>query len=302
MTNVIVAMPLSRVLIEDRISLYLLAVADSGERKSTCDAIFSPGLRNWESERRQAMAAEIATCEAAGAVHEAKKAGILEAIKHKRRRGQDSHLGGDRRARARHVHPREERHVGVASQVRRPGGKPVLRPRDAERRALETVEDGADAAAGHVDDRDARKARERDDRVPLIGRERDTKGPAPRRETDARQLSAGIRFDPREDDQTIRLAAGDEDFGSVLANRDAFGVGAVHERVARDRIGRRLQARDRVVVGVDRPDPGAVGRDLDGPALEETGTSGMGRAARHERQGPARPACRSRARRSKITA
>ena len=48
MTNVIVAMPLSRVLIEDRISLYLLAVADSGERKTTCDAIFSPGLRGCE--------------------------------------------------------------------------------------------------------------------------------------------------------------------------------------------------------------------------------------------------------------
>lgn len=70
-------------------------MADSGERKTTCDAIFSPGLRDWETGRRQEVAAEIATSEAAGAVHEAKKAGILEAIKHKRRRGQDT--AGDER-------------------------------------------------------------------------------------------------------------------------------------------------------------------------------------------------------------
>jgi len=72
------------------ISLYLLAVADSGQRKTTCDMIFSTGLRDWETGRRQEMAAEIVTSDAAGAVHEAKKAGVLEAIKHKRHRGQDT--------------------------------------------------------------------------------------------------------------------------------------------------------------------------------------------------------------------
>jgi len=72
------------------ISLYLLAVADSGERKTTCDAIFCPALRDWESGRRQEMSPEIAKLEAATAVFEAKKAGILEAIKHKRRRAQDT--------------------------------------------------------------------------------------------------------------------------------------------------------------------------------------------------------------------
>ena len=35
------------------------------------------------------------TSDAAGAVHEAKKAGVLEAIKHKRHRGQDT-AGGER--------------------------------------------------------------------------------------------------------------------------------------------------------------------------------------------------------------
>ena len=72
------------------ISLYLLAVADSGERKTTCDAIFCPALRDWESGQRQEMSPEIAKLEAATEVFEAKKAGILEAIKHKRRRAQDT--------------------------------------------------------------------------------------------------------------------------------------------------------------------------------------------------------------------
>ena len=72
------------------ISLYLLAVADSGERKTTCDAIFSPALRDWEAGQRLAMSTDIAKLEAATAVFDAKKAGILEAIKHKRRRAQDT--------------------------------------------------------------------------------------------------------------------------------------------------------------------------------------------------------------------
>jgi len=71
-------------------SLYLLAVADSGERKTTCDAIFSPALRDWESTRRLGLAVDLAEFDTAAAIHEAKKAGILEAIKHKRRRGQDT--------------------------------------------------------------------------------------------------------------------------------------------------------------------------------------------------------------------
>jgi putative DNA primase/helicase len=72
------------------IALYLLAVADSGERKTTCDAIFCPALRDWETRRRQEMCPEIAKLEAATAVFEAKKTGILDAIKHKRRRAQDT--------------------------------------------------------------------------------------------------------------------------------------------------------------------------------------------------------------------
>ena len=65
-------------------------MADSGERKTTCDAIFCPALRDWETVRRQDMFPEIAKLESATAVFEAKKSGILEAIKHKRRRAQDT--------------------------------------------------------------------------------------------------------------------------------------------------------------------------------------------------------------------
>ena len=72
------------------VSLYLLAVADSGERKTTCDAIFSPALRDWESDRLTAIAPDLAARDAALAAFEAKKAGILDAIRHKRRRSQDT--------------------------------------------------------------------------------------------------------------------------------------------------------------------------------------------------------------------
>lgn len=72
------------------VSLYLLAVADSGERKTTCDTIFSPALRDWESGRLMAIAPDLAARDAALAAFEAKKAGILDAIKHKRRRSQDT--------------------------------------------------------------------------------------------------------------------------------------------------------------------------------------------------------------------
>ena len=72
------------------VSLYLLAVADSGERKSTCDAIFGKGLRAWESARREALAEDLRRHDTAASVHEARRAALLEAIKHKRRRSRET--------------------------------------------------------------------------------------------------------------------------------------------------------------------------------------------------------------------
>jgi len=72
------------------VSLYLLAVAESGERKTTCDRIFGAALRNWERDRAAACAPGVATHEAAVASAEAKRAGLLEAIKRKRRDMQET--------------------------------------------------------------------------------------------------------------------------------------------------------------------------------------------------------------------
>lgn len=72
------------------VSLYLLAVAESGERKTTCDRIFGAPLRAWERDRAVACAPAIAAREAAVASAEAKRAGLLEAIKRKRRDMQET--------------------------------------------------------------------------------------------------------------------------------------------------------------------------------------------------------------------
>ncbi len=72
------------------VSLYLLAVAESGERKTTCDRIFGAALRGWERDRAAACAPGVAAHEAAVASAEAKRAGLLEAIKRKRRDMQET--------------------------------------------------------------------------------------------------------------------------------------------------------------------------------------------------------------------
>ena len=72
------------------VSLYLLSVAESGERKTTCDRIFGAALRDWERDRALACATELAEYETAAASYDAKKAGLLESIKRKRRYAQDT--------------------------------------------------------------------------------------------------------------------------------------------------------------------------------------------------------------------
>ena len=72
------------------VSLYLLAVAESGERKTTCDRIFGAALRDWERDRAATCAPRVAAHEAAVASTEAKRAGLLEGIKRKRRDMQET--------------------------------------------------------------------------------------------------------------------------------------------------------------------------------------------------------------------
>jgi hypothetical protein len=73
-----------------RCPLYLLTVADSRERKSSCDTIFSSALRDWESGRLLAVAPNLPARGAALAAFEAKKPSVFDAIRHKRRRSQDT--------------------------------------------------------------------------------------------------------------------------------------------------------------------------------------------------------------------
>ncbi len=72
------------------VSLYILAVAESGERKSTCDRIFGAALRDWERDQAAACAPDITAHETAVATAEAKRAGLLEAVKRKRRDMQET--------------------------------------------------------------------------------------------------------------------------------------------------------------------------------------------------------------------
>ena len=72
------------------VSLYILAVAESGERKSTCDRIFGAALRDWERDQTAACAPGITAHETAVATTEAKRAGLLEAVKRKRRDMQET--------------------------------------------------------------------------------------------------------------------------------------------------------------------------------------------------------------------
>jgi putative DNA primase/helicase len=63
------------------IGLYFLVVAESGERKSTCDGIFSKVLRDYENVQQEDAKPEIKRCEADLAAWEAIKSGVLDGIK-----------------------------------------------------------------------------------------------------------------------------------------------------------------------------------------------------------------------------
>lgn len=62
-------------------SLFLLTIADSGERKSTCDGFFTAAVREWEAEQAQQFKPEVKRHAAAKAAWEAEREGLLAAIK-----------------------------------------------------------------------------------------------------------------------------------------------------------------------------------------------------------------------------
>jgi len=67
--------------LEGPTSLYLLAVADSGERKTTCDGHFLRPIREWEREQAERTRADVARQAAKIAAWEERKAGIKARIR-----------------------------------------------------------------------------------------------------------------------------------------------------------------------------------------------------------------------------
>ena len=63
------------------IGLFLLTIADSGERKSTCDGLFSRAIREYEKEQAELMKPVIKVYEAAIAAWEAERDAILSALR-----------------------------------------------------------------------------------------------------------------------------------------------------------------------------------------------------------------------------
>ena len=76
--------------LEGPTSLYLLAIADSGERKTTVDGFFSKPVQQWEAEQAEAAKPDIKRCEAERETWEAKKSGLLAAIKDATKGGKDT--------------------------------------------------------------------------------------------------------------------------------------------------------------------------------------------------------------------
>lgn len=63
------------------VGLFLLTIADSGERKSTCDGFFTSAIRQYQEEQAEAMKPAIKEYQAEIAAWEAERDGILSAIK-----------------------------------------------------------------------------------------------------------------------------------------------------------------------------------------------------------------------------
>ena len=69
------------------VSLFLLTIADSGERKSTCDTFFTSAIRQYQEEQAEAMKPAIKKYQAEIAAWEAERDGILSAVKDAGKKG-----------------------------------------------------------------------------------------------------------------------------------------------------------------------------------------------------------------------
>jgi len=70
------------------VSLFLLTIADSGERKSTCDGFFSSAIRDYQMRRVEAAKPELAKHRAEVDAWKAKRDALTDAIRSKARKGE----------------------------------------------------------------------------------------------------------------------------------------------------------------------------------------------------------------------
>ncbi|MDR2881340.1 MAG: DUF3987 domain-containing protein [Azoarcus sp.] len=72
------------------VGLFLLTVADSGERKSTCDGFFSSAVRRYQDEKIDATRQTLSEYSAGHAAWEAEREGILTSVKSDAKCGKDT--------------------------------------------------------------------------------------------------------------------------------------------------------------------------------------------------------------------
>jgi hypothetical protein len=72
------------------ISLFMLTIAESGERKSTCDKLFTSVIRDYERQEQEKLKQTIKECHAKIASWESKELGIKKDITEKTKKGNDT--------------------------------------------------------------------------------------------------------------------------------------------------------------------------------------------------------------------
>jgi putative DNA primase/helicase len=72
------------------VSLFMLSIADSGERKTTCDGFFTSAIRQYEAEQAELAAPLLKDYAAKLAAWNAEREGLLSAIKEASKKGKDS--------------------------------------------------------------------------------------------------------------------------------------------------------------------------------------------------------------------
>jgi hypothetical protein len=76
--------------LEGPVSLFLLTIADSGERKTTCDGFFTAAIRQYEQEQMELTRVDLLTYKVAIAAWTAEHEGVLLGIKQAAKTGKPS--------------------------------------------------------------------------------------------------------------------------------------------------------------------------------------------------------------------